>query len=83
FQWRLNGENYFGFRIRLGTSQSMIYGWARLVVGSTPGHFTMTHFAYQDIAGSALRVGDGMPIPAPGAIAVFGAAALAGRRRRR
>ncbi len=83
FQWRLNGENYFGFRMRLGSSQSMVYGWARMVIGSTPGQFTLTHFAYQDVAGASLRVGDGMPIPGPGAIALFGGAAvLAGRRRR-
>jgi hypothetical protein len=83
YQWRLNGENYFGFRMRLGTSQSLIYGWARMVIGSTPGQFTLTHFAYQDTAGASLRVGEGMPIPGPGAIALFGAAALAGRLRRR
>jgi MYXO-CTERM domain-containing protein len=83
YQWRLNGENYFGFRMRLGTSQSLVYGWARMVIGSTPGQFTLTHFAYQDVAGASLRVGEGMPIPGPGAIALFGAAALAGRRRRR
>jgi hypothetical protein len=83
YQWRLNGENYFGFRMRLGTSQSLIYGWARMVIGSTPGQFTLTHFAYQDTAGASLRVGEGMPIPGPGAIALFGAASLAGRRRRR
>ena len=83
YQWRLNGENYFGFRMRLGSSQSLVYGWARMVIGSTPGQFTLTHFAYQDVAGASLRVGEGMPIPGPGAIALFGAAALAGRRRRR
>ena len=83
YQWRLNGENYFGFRMRLGASQSLVYGWARMVIGSTPGQFTLTHFAYQDVAGASLRVGEGMPIPGPGAIALFGAAALAGRRRRR
>jgi hypothetical protein len=83
YQWRLNGENYFGFRMRLGTSQSLVYGWARMVIGSTPGQFTLTHFAYQDVAGASLRVGEGMPIPGPGAIALFGAAALAGRRRGR
>ena len=83
YQWRLNGENYFGFRMRLGTSQSMVYGWARMVIGSTPGQFTLTHFGYQDIAGASLRVGEGMPVPGPGAIALFGAAALSGRRRRR
>ena len=82
-QWRLNGENYFGFRMRLGTSQSMVYGWARMVIGSTPGQFTLTHFGYQDIAGASLRVGEGMPVPGPGALALFGAAALSGRRRRR
>ena len=82
-QWRLNGENYFGFRMRLGTSQSLIYGWARMMVGSTPGQFTITHFGYQDIAGASLRVGEGMPVPGPGVIALFGAAAMAGRRRRR
>lgn len=83
YQWRLNGENYFGFRMRLGTSQSLVYGWARMVIGSTPGQFMLTHFAYQDVAGASLRVGEGMPIPGPGAIALFGAAALTGRRRRR
>jgi hypothetical protein len=83
YQWRLNGENYFGFRMRLGTSQSMIYGWARMVIGSTPGQFTLTHFGYQDLAGASLRIGEGMPIPAPGAIALLGAASMAGRRRRR
>jgi hypothetical protein len=82
-QWRVNGENYFGFRMRLGSSQSLVYGWARMMIGSTPGQFTITHFGYQDIAGASLRVGEGMPIPGPGAIALFGAAAMAGRRRRR
>lgn len=82
-QWRLNGENYLGFRMRLGSSQSLIYGWARMMIGATPGQFTITHFGYQDIAGASLRVGEGMPIPGPGALALFGAAAMAGRRRRR
>lgn len=83
-QWRLNGENYFAFRMRFGTSNSLVYGWARMVVGSTPGQFTLTHFGYQDIAGASLLVGEGMPIPAPGALALLGgAAASTGRRRRR
>ena len=83
YQWRLNGENYFGFRMRLGSSQSLVYGWARMVIGSTPGQFTLTHFGYQDIAGASLRVGEGMPIPGPGGLALLAAASLAGRRRRR
>lgn len=82
-QWRLNGENFFGFRMRLGSSQSMVYGWARILVGSTPGQFTLTHFAYQDTAGASLRVGEGMPIPGPGGIALLAAASFSSRRRRR
>ena len=82
-EWRLNGENYLGFRMRLGTTGNLIFhGWARLVTGSVPGQFTITNFAYQDISGASIRVGDGMPIPGPGAVALFAALGAARRRRR-
>lgn len=83
YQWRLSGENYFGFRMRLGTTNSLIYGWARILVGAAPGQFTLTHFGYQDTPGGSIRVGEGMPIPGPGGIAAFVAATVGRARRRR
>ncbi len=82
-EWRLNGENYFGFKLQLGSSTSSVYGWARIVVGSLPGQFTITNFGYESSTGAPIAVGAGMPIPGPGGLAVLGAAALVGRRRRR
>lgn len=82
-EWRLNGENYFGFKLQLGSSTSSVYGWARIVVGSLPGQFTITNFGYESSTGAPIAVGAGMPIPGPGGLAVLGAAALVARRRRR
>lgn len=83
YQWQLNGANMFGFRMKHPTVNGALYGWARIVVGSTPGQFTITHFAYENATGAAIAVGAGMPIPGPGVAAAFAAAGLVGRRRRR
>jgi hypothetical protein len=82
-EWRLNGENYFGFKLQLGSSTSSVYGWARMVVGSLPGQFTITNFGYESMTGAPIAVGAGMPVPGPGGLAVLGAAALVARRSRR
>ncbi len=77
-QWRLNSENYFGFRFRFGSTLNVIYGYGRIFIGATPGQFRILSLAYEDLPGAPLVV-----VPGPGVAVTMVAAAAIGRRRRR
>ena len=83
-QWKLNSVNYMGFRFkhRVLATDSIHYGWMRIVVGATPGSFLITDLGLESTAGAALFAGEGL-IPAPGVLPMLAAAGLASRRRRR
>ncbi|MFM1935664.1 MAG: hypothetical protein RI990_623 [Planctomycetota bacterium] len=83
-QWKLNSVNYMGFRFkhRVLATDSIHYGWMRIVVGATPGSFLITDLGLEATAGAALFVGEGL-IPAPGVLPLLAAAGVASRRRRR
>ena len=76
-QWRLNSENYFGFRFALGSSTSIHFGYGRIFIGSTPGQFRLLSLAYEDFAGAPLVI-----VPGPGVAVTMVAVATIGRRRR-
>lgn len=79
--WRVNDSNYFGFRF-VGADGGTKYGWGRFVIGSTIGAAgrVIAEIAYQSTSGTSIQVGE---VPAPGALALLGAAGLLGGRRRR
>jgi hypothetical protein len=83
-QWKLNSVNYMGFRFkhRVLATDSIHYGWMRIVVGATPGSFLITDLGLESTAGAALFAGEGL-IPAPGVLPLLAAAGVASRRRRR
>ena len=81
--WVLNSSNYFGFRF-VAADGLTHYGWGRFVIGASisGADRTIAEIAYEDVAATAISVGDTGSVPAPGAIALLGLAGLAGRRRR-
>jgi MYXO-CTERM domain-containing protein len=77
-------DNYIGFRFfREGDAAGTLhFGWARFRMsagGAQPR--TLVDYAYDDVVGTAIHIGDGQP--APGALALLGVAGLFGGRRRR
>ena len=74
--WQLNAINYFGFRFHNNTTNAINYGFAAMQVGATAATRTLLFIEY----GNA---GESVVVPAPGALALVGAAGLVGRRRRR
>ena len=83
-QWKLNSVNIVGFRFkhRVLATDSIHYGWMRIVIGAAPGDFLITDLGLETRAGAALYAGEGL-IPAPGVLPLLAAAGLASRRRRR
>lgn len=75
-QWRLNSDNFFGFKFQ-PASGGVHYGYGLMRVGATAAVRTLVYVRYESVAGVAITV------PAPGAIAMLGLAGLATRRRRR
>lgn len=78
--WRLNDSNYFGFRF-VAADGGTKYGWGRFVIGSAinGADRLIAEIAYES-SGASIQVG---AVPAPGALALLGAAGLLGGRRRR
>lgn len=72
--WQLNAINYFGFRF--STADGIRYGFGKMEVGATAATRTLLSVSYEDSGGS-------ITVPAPGALALLGAAGLLGGRRRR
>lgn len=75
--WQLNAVNYFGFRFHNNTTNAINYGYGAIQVGATAATRTLLFIEYGN-AGEAVTV-----VPAPGALALLGAAGLLGGRRRR
>ncbi|MBM4100247.1 MAG: hypothetical protein FJ260_09915 [Planctomycetes bacterium] len=74
-----SGGGYVG--IRFGVGANIRYGWVQVQMGSLDSSsFTVVDYAYESTAGQAISAGT---IPAPGAVALLGAAGLVGSRRRR
>jgi hypothetical protein len=70
---------YIGFRFSTDGGTSWSYGWAKWT-GGTDGTGALSEWAYNNTAGGAITAGQ---VPAPGALALLGAAGLVGARRRR
>jgi hypothetical protein len=75
--WQLNAINYFGFRFHNNTTNAVNYGFGAIQVGATPATRSLLFVTYGN-EGEAVTV-----IPAPGALALVGAAGILGSRRRR
>jgi len=74
--WTLNAINYFGFRFHNNTTNAINYGFGAIQIGANAAARTLLFIEY----GNA---GESVTVPAPGALALLGAAGLVGGRRRR
>jgi MYXO-CTERM domain-containing protein len=74
-----NTTGYIGFRFSTDGGTSWFFGWAKWT-GGTDGTGALSEWAYNDTAGGSITAGQ---VPAPGALALLGAAGLVGARRRR
>jgi hypothetical protein len=74
----LNALNYFGFRFQVGTATH--YGFGVMRIGANLADRYMMGFAFESTAGASITT---TAVPAPGALALLGAAGLMGSRRRR
>ena len=78
FAFNLNSSNnWVGFRFVNEATGSFHFGYMRLNIGASLTSRTIIEYGYESVAGAPILV------PAPGAIALLGAAGLVGSRRRR
>lgn len=77
-----SSENLIGFRFVNEATGATHYGWMRIQFTGTSFSQprAIVEYAYENVAGASIQAG---VIPAPGAIALLGAAGLLARRRRR
>ena len=77
-----SSENLVGFRFVNESTGATHYGWARLQFTGTSFSQprAIVEYAFESTAGTSIQAG---VIPAPGALALVGAAGLLARRRRR
>jgi MYXO-CTERM domain-containing protein len=77
-----SSENLVGFRFLNEATGQVHYGWMRIQFTGTSFSQprAIVEFAYESTAGASIQAG---VIPAPGALALLGAAGLLARRRRR
>ena len=55
--WKLNQDNYFGFRF-VASDGATHYGWGKMVVGATITTRTITEIAWETLPATAINVGD-------------------------
>lgn len=77
-----SSENLVGFRFLNEATGQIHYGWMRIQFTGTSFSQprAIVEYAYESTAGASIQAG---VIPAPGALALLGAAGLLARRRRR
>ena len=76
--WKLNSDNYFGFRFVAADGLTHYgYGVFRIGASISGADRMITQLFYESTAATSIT------IPAPGALALLGVAGLAGSRRRR
>lgn len=76
-------SNLVGFRFVNEATGATHYGWMRILLGGaglSAQPRAIIEYAYENVAG--VGIGAGQIIPAPGALALLGLAAITGRRRR-
>ena len=76
--WLTNSDNIIGFQFT-GELNQTLYGWARFHLGANSSVRTFVDYAY-DNAGQGVLAG--VIVPVPGALALFGLAGFATKRRR-
>jgi len=84
--WQYSAENVIGFRF-VAAAGTTHYGWMRFLMGAagssgTSATRTVVDYGWENTAATSILAGAGI-VPAPGAIALLGAAGLIGARRRR
>ena len=55
--WKLNQDNYFGFRF-VASDGATHYGWGKMAVGATITTRTITEIAWETLPATAINVGD-------------------------
>jgi hypothetical protein len=74
--WRLNADNYFGFKfVAAAGTQHYAYGIMRIGASATSRTLVSVH--YESVAGAQITV-----VPTPGAAVLLAVAGFASRRRR-
>ena len=82
--WHYSAENVIGFRF-VAAAGTTHYGWMRFLMGAagssgTSATRTVVDYGWENTANTSILAG---AVPAPGAIALLGAAGFIGARRRR
>jgi hypothetical protein len=75
-----NATGYVAFRFSTDVGVNWNYGWLKYTGGTDGNTGSWTEWAYNSTANASIQAGQ---VPAPGAIALLGAAGLVGSRRRR
>ena len=75
-----NATGYVAFRFSTDVGVNWNYGWLKYTGGTDGNTGSWTEWAYNSTANASIQAGQ---VPAPGALALLGAAGLVGSRRRR
>ena len=75
-----NATGYVAFRFSTDVGVNWNYGWLKYTGGTVGNTGSWTEWAYNSTLNASIQAGQ---VPAPGALALLGAAGLVGARRRR